>query len=563
MLARYIPALTWLRAYQYDDFKSDFSAGLTVAIMLVPQGMAYAMLAGLPPVMGLYACTLPLIIYALFGTSRQLAVGPVAMVSLLASVGVSKLAGPGSKDYLSLMLLLTFMTGVLQLLLGVLRMGFVVNFLSHAVISGFTSAAAIVIGLSQLKHLLGIPLESQENIFALLYEAGRKIHQTHLLTFLIGVSSIAILLWFKKKRSRFPAPLVIVFFGSLEVFAFHLEQYGVKIVGKVPQGIPTPFFPAFSLISMEALLPAAITIVFVGFIESFAVAQSIATKERYKVDANQELLGLGAANLVSALFSGYVVTGGFSRTAVNYQAGARTGLASIITAMFIILTLLFFTPLFYYLPNAVLAAIVMVAVSGLIDVQELGHLFRLKPVDGWTLALTFACTLILGIEDGILIGVVFSLLVFIWRSSHPHTAELGYVKAQNAFLNVKRFPDAQTFSNTLILRVDAAMFFANTRFIENHLRNCLVDRPAVKYVIFDLSGVNDVDAVALHALHELVHEFRSQGIEFAFAGMKGPVRDLFEKAGWQEKCGHKIAYHTLSQVLNDLGLMLNSGLRKP
>ena len=292
MLARYIPALTWLRTYQRDDFKSDFSAGLTVAIMLVPQGMAYAMLAGLPPVIGLYACTLPLLVYALFGTSRQLAVGPVAMASLLAFVGVSKLAEPGSKDYLSLMLLLTFMTGVLQLLLGVLRMGFVVNFLSHAVISGFTSAAAIVIGLSQLKHLLGIPLESKENVFALLYEAVRRIHQTNLLTLLIGVSSIAILVWFKQKHSRFPAPLVIVFFGSLEVFAFHLEQYGVKIVGEVPRGIPMPSLPTFSLSSLEALLPAAITIVFVGFLESFAVAQSIATKERYKVDANQELLGL-------------------------------------------------------------------------------------------------------------------------------------------------------------------------------------------------------------------------------------------------------------------------------
>lgn len=554
MIARYFPALTWLRAYQRENFSHDFSAGLTVAIMLVPQGMAYAMLAGLPPVIGLYACTLPLIVYALFGTSRQLAVGPVAMVSLLVSVGVEQLADPGSQEYISFVLLLTVMTGFLQLLLGLLRMGFVVNFLSHAVISGFTSAAALVIGLSQLKHLLGVRLENQHNVLLLLLEAVQKLPETSLLTFLIGLISIIILIWFKKKFPRFPAPLVVVFLGALVVFAFHLERSGVKIVGEVPQGIPRPSLPTFSLASLEALLPAAVTIVFVGFMESFAVAQSIATKEKYKVDANQELIGLGAANLVSALFSGYTVTGGFSRTAVNYQAGAKTGLAAIITAIFIILTLLFFTSLFYYLPNAVLAAIVMVAVSGLINVREFRRLFHLKPVDGWTLVLTFACTLLLGIEIGIVIGVMFSLFVFIWRSSHPHIAELGYVESEDVYLNVKRFPHAKAIPHALLLRVDASLFFANTRFLENYLRAKIVDANDLRYIILDLSGVNDVDAVALHALHELVHEFRAQGIEFAFAGMKGPVRDLFKKAGWEEQCGHTVEYHTLAQVLEELDL---------
>jgi SulP family sulfate permease len=329
----------------------------------------------------------------------------------------------------------------------------------------------------------------------------------------------------------------------------------VNIVGNVPKGIPKPSLPAFSFESVKILFPTAITIVFVGFMESIAVAQSIAAREKYKVDANQEFIGLGLANIVSSLFSGYTVTGGFSRTAVNYQAGAKTGLASIITAILIILILFFLTPIFYYLPNSVLAAIIMVAVYGLIDVEEAIHLFKLKKVDGWTLLLAFICTLTLGIEQGIIIGVVFSLLVFIWRSAHPHMAELGYVEKEDAFLNIKRFPEAKTFPNALILRVDAAMFFANTGFIENRLRGCLVDKPDVEWVVFDLSGVNDIDAVAISDLQELIEGYRQQGIQFAFAGMKGPVRDLFIRANWQKKCGHKIEYRTLQHVVQDLDLL--------
>jgi SulP family sulfate permease len=553
MNARFFPAIEWLRHYQRRDLKHDLSAGLTVAIMLVPQGMAYAMLAGLPPVIGLYSSTLPLLAYAFLGTSRQLAVGPVAMVSLLVYVGASNLASPGSPDYVSLVLLLTLMTGLIQFMFGVLRMGFIVNFLSHAVISGFTSAAAIVIGLSQLKHLLGVKLSGQHSVFQLLYEAAQKIHQANILTVFIGLISIGVLVYFKKNNPKFPAPLVVVAVSTLVVYGFHLERYGVSIVGSVPSGIPKPSFPAFNAELIQTLFPVSITIVFVGFMESIAVAQSIAAKERYKVNANQEFIGLGVANIVSSLFSGYPVTGGFSRTAVNYQAGAKTGLASMITAVLVILTLLFLTPVFYYLPNAVLAAIIMVAVYGLIDIEEARHLLKLKKIDGWTLLLTFVCTLVLGIEQGILIGVVFSLMVFIWRSAHPHTAELGYIKAQDVFLNVDRFPEAKTFPHTLILRIDASMFFANMRFIENRLRGCLVDKSDVTYVVFDLSGVNDIDAVAISGLRDLIYEYREQGIQFAFSGMKGPVRDLFIRAECQKACGHKVEYQTLHHVLQELG----------
>lgn len=548
-----VPFIGWIRRYKKQDLSGDLIAGLTVAIMLVPQGMAYAMLAGLPPVTGLYASTVPLLAYALLGTSRQLAVGPVAIISLLVSVAAVKFAPAGSREYIAVALILALMTGVLQLAFGLLRLGFVVNFLSHAVISGFTTAAALVIGLSQLKHLLGIGLTGGHSVFHLLYETGQKIAGINLVTLVIGLVSITVLVIFKKKYPRFPAPLLVVLLGTLAVFFLELDRQAVAVVGNVPGGFPLPSLPSFHFNYLAELFPVAMAIVLVGYMESFAVAQTIASREKYKINANKEFLGLGLANIAAAFFSGYPVTGGFSRTAVNHQAGGRTALSSIITAVLVALTLIFLTPLFYYLPRAVLAAIIMVAVYGLMDLKQAVYLFKLKPVDGWTLVLTFACTLGLGIEQGIIIGVGFSLLLFIWRSAHPHTAELGYVKKEDAFLNIERFPQARIFPGVLILRVDSSMYFANTRFIQNQLRERLVDRPRVKRVVFDLSGVNDVDAVAVHGLAEMIAEYREQDIRFDFAGMKGPVRDFFKKAGWQKKQGTKIEYKSLRHTLEEIG----------
>jgi SulP family sulfate permease len=421
-----LPAVGWLRRYKRRDLFGDLSAGLIVAIMLIPQGMAYALLAGLPPVTGLYASTVPLVVYALFGSSRQLAVGPVAIVSLLTFSGVSLIAHQGTAEYLAFAALLALMVGVIQTVLGLVQAGFVTNFLSHAVISGFTSAAALIIGLSQLKHLLGVELHSSHSVLVLLAEAVRRFAETDLATLAIGMGSVAFLLISKRLAPRFPAPLFVVGLGSSIVYLFRLDQRGVSIVGEVPAGLPSVALPALNLDAVTALLPVALTIAFVSFMESIAVARSIAAKERDKVDANRELIGLGLANVVGSLFRAYPVTGGFSRSAVNYQAGARTPLASVITALLVVLTLLFFTPLFTYLPKAVLAAIVMVAVFGLIDLKEPRLLFRLKPVDGWTLIITFAATILIGIEQGILAGVGFSRLVFVWRSAYPHTCQHGF-----------------------------------------------------------------------------------------------------------------------------------------
>lgn len=553
-MERFLPAWGWLRRYRRDDLPGDLSAGLIVAVMLIPQGMAYALLAGLPPVAGLYAATVPLVAYALFGSSRHLAVGPVAIVSLLTLTGVSAVAEPGSAEFVVLAALLALMVGVIQFGLGLLRGGFLVNFLSHAVISGFTSAAAIVIGLSQLKHLLGVSLSASMPL-PLLGEAITRFGEVHLLTVGIGVASIVALVLVKRLAPRLPAPLLVVAVATALVYLLGLHQRGVSIVGVVPAGLPSLALPPVELSALQALLPTALTIAFVGFMESVAVAKSLAAKSKTKIDADQELRGLGLANVAAAAFSGYPVTGGFSRSAVNYQAGAKTPLASLLTALFIALTLLFFTPLFTYLPNAVLAAIVMVAVAGLIDTKEFFHLYALKRIDAATLAITFATTLLIGIEQGILIGVAFSLLVFIWNSATPHTAELGYLPRERVFRNVKRFPEAVTFPEALILRVDANLYFANMAFLDSTFRRTLLDRPQLKHIIMDFSSVNDMDAVAVTTLEELMDDFAKRGIMLHIAAMKGPVRDLVARAGWHERVGRQVTYLSLAHAAQDLGLL--------
>jgi len=558
MIDRIIPAVVWFRGYDRRDLGKDFSAGVVVTIMLVPQGMAYAMLAGLPPVIGLYASSFPLIAYALFGSSRQLAVGPVAMISLLVFSGLSNLAEPGSATYISLALTLAFMVGLTQVAMGLFRMGSFSNFISHAVISGFTSAAAIVILLSQLNHLLGIDLSTKHSVAHILVEAGNRIGETHGITLFIGLVSMAVLFIFKKRARRFPAPLLVVVGTTLAVYLLGLDRLGVRIVGSVPRGLPGFSVPAFELDALGRLLPTALAILFVGFMESIAIAESIATRERYTIDSNRELKGLGLANLVTSFLSGYPVTGGFSRTAVNYQAGARTDLASVITAVFVLITVLFLTSLFRYLPKAVLAAIVMVAVMDLIDVREAKHLFHVKRIDGWTMTVTFIATLVLGSQRGILLGVGFSLLVFIWRSAHPHTAEIGYVEEDDVFRNVKRFAQAEAFPGILILRIDASLYFANMAYLERFIRRSVVERPEVNRVVLDLSGVNDIDAVAIARLEGMMDDYQERGIAFIFAGMKGPVRDLVSRAGWERKYGDRIRPVSVKRVLEEIGVLKGS-----
>jgi SulP family sulfate permease len=538
-LRRHFPLLGSLESYDGGTLRDDLIAGLTTAIMLIPQAMAYAMLAGLEPIIGLYASTVPLVLYALFGTSRQLAVGPVAMVSLLVASGVGAVVAPGDPvAFAATAALLALMVGAIQLGMGVARLGFLVKFLSHPVIAGFSSAAALIIGFSQLKHVLGVSIPRSHHVHTILIEAAHKAGDVNPITLAIALASVAALVVLKKVAPRFPRFLLVVVGGALAVWGLGLDAQGVAIVGEVPSGLPLPSLPSLDASALLALLPAAVTISLVGFMESIAVAQNFARVGGYEIDANQELKGLGLANFGAALFGGYPVTGGFSRTAVNAQAGARTGLAAIITAVMVGLTLLFLTPLFFYLPKAVLAAIIMTAVFGLIDFKEARHLWHISRPDLAMMGLTFIATLSLGIEQGILVGVAASLLMFVWRTSKPHVAVLGRVPGSNVYRNIERNPEATQAPGVLAVRIDAPLYFANTAFLKSTLRELEAGvEPPLRALVLDAKGIGSIDAPGVALLEELVDDYHRRGIEVWFSGMRGPVRDVLEAAGLMDTIG--------------------------
>lgn len=539
------PIFDWLSKYSRKDLRGDLSGGLTVGVMLIPQGMAYAMLAGLPPIYGLYASTIPIILYALLGTSRQLAVGPVAMASLLVASGLAPIVNAENdpETYLKFAILLALFVGIFRLILGLMRLGFLVNFLSRPIISGYTSAAALIIGLSQLKHLLGIKIPDSNYIHEVLYEAFLQISKINLITIFIGLSGIGLMLGLrrinKKYKLSLPGPLVVVVLASLSVVLLGLDSYDVAIVGAVPKGLPTPSLPTFDLSTLQQLLPTAITIGLIGFMESIAVAKAIQAKRKtYKINANQELIALGIANIGGALFQSFPVNGGFSRSAVNDQAGARTPMSGIISAVLILLTLLFFTPLFYYLPKAVLASVIMVAVFGLIDFKEVTRLWKADRRDFWMLLITFFATLIIGVVDGIVIGVLLSLGLLIYRSTRPHVAVLGRVPNSNYYRNLKRFEGLEDRKDLLIVRFDAELYFANADFFAETLNRLIQEKIVdLKCLVLDAETITGIDSTAMYAIEELLQNLQKQGIRWVWCDVKGPVRDRLEYAGLTEKIG--------------------------
>jgi SulP family sulfate permease len=536
-LQRVIPLLSQLADYDRDQLRGDLSAGLTVGVMLIPQGMAYALIAGLPPIYGLYASLAPLVVYALFGTSRQLAVGPVAMVSILVAAAVGPLAGGDAALYIGLALLLSLMVGLLQFGLGVARFGFLVNFLSHPVLSGFTSAAAFIIGFSQLKHLLGIDLPRSNFIHEILWAAVTHLGSVHGPTLALGLASIALLVALRWWAPSLPGALVAVVGATLGTWALGLHEVGVAIVGGVPGGLPAPSMPPLDWGYVQQLAPSALAIGLVGFMESIAVAKVYAGRHRYEVDANRELIGLGLANVAGAFFSAYPTTGGLSRTAVNDAAGARTTLAAIISAGIIGLTLLFLTPLFYFLPKAVLAAIVMVAVAGLVDGEEARYLWRVDRRDFGLMALTFLATLTLGIEQGILVGVIVSLIVVIYESSTPHTALMGRLPDTETYRNLKRNPEAMTRSHVVVVRMDANLYFATASPFRDLVLDLDVKDPALRAIVVDMYPVNQIDSTATHTLRKVIETCRRNGVRLYLAGVKGPVKDVLDAAGLSDELG--------------------------
>lgn len=553
-LRTFIPAIDWLKTYSLSTFRSDLAAGLTVGVMLIPQGMAYALLAGLPPIHGLYASTLPLMLYAFLGTSRQLAVGPVAMVSLLTASGVGVLAEGGTATYLALAVGLALLVGLIQFLLGVFRLGFLVNFLSHPVISGFTSAAALIIGFSQLKHLLGVDLERSHHIHELIGQSLQRLDEINTPTLLVGLGGIALILLLRRISRAIPAPLLAVVFGIGVTWGLNLTEAGVKIVGDIPEGLPEFGLPNLEVADLQLLLPIALTISLVSFMESIAVAKAVESKHRnYRVVPNQELMALGIANLGGAFIQSYPVTGGFSRTAVNDQAGARTGMASLISAILIVVTLLFLTSWFYFLPKAILASVIMVAVFGLIDFKEPLQLWKSDRTDFVMLLVTFITTLLLGIEQGIGVGVVLSLAVLIYQSSRPHLAVIGKVPQSTLYRNVERFESVEVRPDLLIVRFDAMLYFANTTYFKDRIVELAATKgPTLRAIIIQSSGIQSVDSSAVHSLQELIQHFQQQEIRVVFTGLIGPVRDAFKRAGFLEIIGSDNQFMTVQQAVDAL-----------
>ena len=536
-MKKYLPILSWISTYKKAWLSNDLAAGLTVGVMLVPQGMAYAMIAGLPPVYGLYAAMIPQLIYAIFGTSRQLAVGPVAMDSLLVAAAVSMIAEVGSDQYVVLALLLAFMMGMVQLVLGLLRMGFLVNFLSKPVISGFTSAAALIIGLNQLKHLLGVDIARSNYIHDILYEAFQQFSSINIIALAIGVVGILILKNIKKLNKAIPGALVVVVLGILVVQFLNLNEAGVKIVGLVPEGLPEFAIPDISSAHFIELIPAALTLALIAFMEAVSVAKAIQAKHKgeYEIDANQELIGLGLGNVVGSFFGSFPTTGGFSRSAVNEQAGAKTNLAAIISAALVALTLLFLTPLFYYLPNSILAAIIMVAVFGLIDIKYPVFLWKTRKEDFIMLLVAFIITLSVGIKEGIGVSVAISLIAMIYRSTKPHYAVLGRIPETKVFRNVERFENLIVRDDILIIRYDAELYFANTsHFLDSIKKEVNKKGENLRLVILNGNSIAHIDSSAYLALSELIIELEQQNIIFYFSNLIGPTRDFLERAGIDE-----------------------------
>ena len=549
----------WLRQYQRPWLSGDLTAGLIVTVMLIPQSLAYAMLAGLPPQIGLYASILPLLAYAFFGSSMTLAVGPVAVASLMTASALTPLAAPGSESYLVLAVLMALMSGLILFVAGLLRLGFLAYFLSHPVISGFISGSAILIAIGQLKYLLGISLPSG-SIIATMKGLAHQISAINTTTAAIGIAALIFLFFARSalapllKAVGLPtkaaellsklAPMAVIIVSTAVVASTGLDQSAqVAIVGQVPSGLPDIGLPQISWQQTQALWLPALLISLVGFVESVSVAQSLALKRGQRISPDRELLGIGAANIASALSGGYPVTGGFARSVVNFSAGANTPAAGVISAVLMAIVISAFTGWFYYLPVSVLAATIIVAVLGLLDWHTLREAWRYDKADAVSLLLTFAGVIFLGVEEGILLGVALSLAVLVWRSSHPHMAIVGRVPGTEHFRNIDRH-QVDTLSGLIALRIDESLYFANAQIIEEKVEALIQSNTDTRTVLMILSAVNQLDSTALTMLTDMQKDLAARNITLQFAEIKGPVLDRLRGTPLGEKMHDQIFLST-------------------
>jgi SulP family sulfate permease len=522
-----IPILEWLPNYNSSRFKGDFIAGITVSIILIPQGIAYALIAGIPPIYGLYCALVPQLVYAIFGSSRQVAIGPVAMDSLIVATGVSTLALAGSDSYIAIAILLAFMVGSIQFLLGVFRLGFIVNFLSKPVISGFTSAVALTIGVNQFRNLFGVDFVQSDQIQYVLEDIWFNIIDFNVHTTVIGLISVGVIILLRKINKKIPNALLVVVVGILTIRYLGDEFSDVAIVKDIPSGLPSFSFPEMDISQIKELLPIALTLVMVGYLETISIGKSLEAKQdEYKLRPNQELIALGLSNIIGSWFKAYPSTSSFSRSAINQESGATTGMASLVSVVMVLLTLLFLTPLFYHLPKTVLAAIIIVAVFGLVNIKEAIFLWKANNLDFWLLVVTLFSTLLFGIEYGIMIGVGLSLIILIFRTSRPYVAELGKVPESDFYRNRERFNEVILDDEVLVFRFDAQLFYANASYFIETLELMVEEKgPRLKLIVLDAESINRVDSTGVEMLKERIRFYHKKNILFYFAGVKGPVRD--------------------------------------
>jgi len=547
-----LPVLDWLGSYNTSTFRADLTAGLTVCIMLIPQGMAYALLAGMPPIYGLYGALVPLLIYGLLGTSRQVSIGPVAVSSLLVLAGISQLAEPESKTFIELAILTGLLIGVAQLLLSALRMGFLVTFLSRPVIMGFTSAAAIIIAVSQLKYLFGFPIPRYEHSYETILYALEHLPEIHWLSFAFCTGGIVVMLLLKRLAPILPGALLITVIGILLTYFFQLNQHGLSIVGNVPKGLPDFQIPQTNWANVKAVLPTVATVTVISIVESISIAKALEAKNKdTRVLPNQELFAIGFSKFAGALFQALPTSASFTRSAVNNEAGAKTGMASIIAAAFTGITLVFLTPLFYYLPKAILASIVLMAVSSLFELPAARALWYAYRKDFFMMLITFLATLAIGIEEGVLTGVILSLLLVIYRATRPHVAILGKLPESDHFRNVDRFPEAKQYKGVIILRFDAPLYFLNVESFKDLIFDTVQAYSGeCRLVILDASSILEIDSSGMDAMEEVSDYLGEQGIKFFIAGLIGPVRDAFKRSELIEKLGLKNHFMYISDALN-------------
>ena len=569
LFRRYLPILTWGAEYSSRTLINDLIVAGIVMVMLIPQSLAYALLAGLPPQIGLYASMAPLVLYAIFGTSRTLAVGPVAVVSLMTAAAAGSIAAQGTPEYLGATIALALISGLLLLAMGLLKLGFLANFLSHPVISGFISASGIQIAAGQLARMLGIRAEG-ENLLDILISMGHDLGQINPYTTMIGFATLAFLFWVRRSLKPLllgfglgerPAnlltkvgPIVAIAAATTAVWAFGLTAQGVKIVGTVPHGLPKLALPPLDMALWTKILVPALLISIVGYVESISVALTLAAKRRQRIDPNQELIALGLSNVGAAVSGGFPVTGGFSRSVVNFEAGAETPAAGAFTAVGIALATLFLTPLLYFLPNATLAATIIVAVLSLVDLGALKRTYAYSPTDFAAMAATILFTLTEGVEAGLLAGVGLSIFLHLYRTSKPHVAVVGQIPGTMNFRNVTRYK-VVTDPKILSLRVDESLYFPNARFIEDYINRAVADNPAVKYLILECPAVNTIDASALESLEAINQRLKDGGVTLHLSEVKGPIMDRLKSSHFMEELTGKVhltQYDAVSSINPDL-----------